>query len=124
MTASQGARIGVRAESRKPEEGGCRTSRRIIRAVDDGLVEALGSDLALAVRVCLSTSLALSDPLAYASALEVMLGNDKSEPALGVVERRLRELERDLQPSSWASFVGSVVSLRSRYSPEMLRSSQ
>ena len=125
MTGSQETRVRTgTTEWIRPKEQKARIVRRVIKAIDDSLVETLGPDLALAVRVCLSTPLALSDPLAYASALDVMLGSAKSELILDRVGRRLRDLEKDLEPTNWGSFAESIMALRSRYSPEMIRDSR
>jgi len=125
MTESQETRVtagttGQGGPTRRNEK----VAQRVIEAIDDGLVEALGPDLALAVRVCMSTSLALSDPLAYASALDVIVGNAKSELVLDRVGRRLRGLESELKPTNWGSFAESILALRSRYSLEIIRDSK
>lgn len=125
MNESQGngLRTGTNEGEIQPQSAG-RNVERVIRAIEDSLIETLGSDLALAVRVCLKTSVVLSDPLAYASALEVMLGNEKAERVLSCVGRRLRDLETDLGPASWRSFAQSIVALRNQYSLEIIRNSK
>jgi len=109
---------------REQPKDSAKVVRRIVKTIEDGLVESLGSELALAVRVCLSTPVALSDPLAYASALEVMVGNEKAELALDSLTRRLRDLGSDLQPAHWVDFTQSILALRSRYSPQLLHDSK
>jgi hypothetical protein len=125
MIESRSSRLGSDAsQGVVPLTEGVRIARIVIKVIDDSLVETLGSDLALAVRMCLSTSVALSDPLAYASALEVMLGDEKSELALDRIGKRLHELEAHLKPTGRGSFSEAILALRSAYSLEILHNSK
>ena len=98
--------------------------RRIVKAIEDGLSETLGEDLAAAVRTCLRTTFALSEPTAYALALDLVVGSENADRALRLMTKRLRELEDELKPTSWNEFSESIVVLRGRYSTETTRNTK
>lgn len=125
MSGSRGSALGSETEGTlAPTEDSLLVVGRVVETIEDSLVESLGLELALAVRTCLSTSLALSDPRAYVTALEVMVGNDRAQSVLECAGKRLHELERELRPTGSTSFTESILALRSRYSPRVLRNSE
>jgi hypothetical protein len=97
-----------------------RIARLIVDAIDDGLEEALGKETAHALRECMSTSIALSQPTAYASALEVMVGSEKTELVLSRITSRLHTIETVSRQAAWRDFVESIAALRNRFSPETI----
>lgn len=125
MRGSEGTRLAGKAAIGGLSPGyDPRVFQLVAKAIEDGLVETLGTDLALAVRVCLKTSFALTDPLAYASALVVMLVNDKSDRALERITTRIREVTPELRPTISTGFSESILALRGRYSAEALLDSK
>lgn len=95
-----------------------REERAVVGAINESLGKALGSDYSLAVRVCLNTSLALSDPSSYRAALVEIVGRQRAEEAMRLAEARLRRLG---EPGSGATrFSRLVFDLRSRYSADTL----
>lgn len=88
------------------------------------MVDSLGSELALAVRVCLNAPFTLTDPFTYAAAPDEVVSNDRAESALGCAGTHVREQEAGLSPTSRTNFVQSILAPRSRYSSRVLRNSE
>jgi hypothetical protein len=84
---------GVGTRKQKTVEGGIDVvDFYVTRIIDESLVQALGRDLSLALRVCLDTTVALKDPIAYATALKAMLGARRAQDVLSQIQRNLRSL--------------------------------
>lgn len=125
MKRSKQDGLGTRFGGRRIlESGSRRVDLPVIMAIEDSLIEELGADLALAVRVCLDSSLALRDPLAYAEILGVMVGGDGSERVLRAVKKKLVYLTRELSGYDRFSFSDTVERLRNRYSTDVLLGSR
>jgi len=106
------------------DEPSGRFDHSVVVAIEDSLIEVLGADLALAVRVCLDTSVALMDPMAYAEILEEMVGSERSESVLRSIKGKLTGLNRELKTSNRSSFSDSITNLKSRFSPEVILGSR
>lgn len=99
-----------------------RDDRGILEVINDGLVEVLGRDLALAVRVCVDSSVALNYPLGYAVVLEEMLGGQPAMEVVSHLEDRLRAEVGDLPATKWMHLPELVRCLRSSYADPVLLS--
>ena len=94
----------------------------ILMTINDVLVEVLGQDLALAVRLCVDTRAAMDYPLGYAVALEEMLGGQRAIEVVAHLEDRLRAQVGDLPATKWMHLPELVRCLRTSYSGSVLLS--
>ena len=99
-----------------------RDDRGILEIVNDSLVEVLGRDLALAVRVCVDSSAALNYPLGYPVVLEEMLGRQRAMEVVSHLEDKLRAEVGDLPATRWMHLPELVRCPRSSYADPVLLS--
>ena len=96
------------------------TDWRIVRLINDGLIEVLGRDAALAVRVCLDSSVALAHPLDYQVALVEMVGARRARAVVTRLEKKLRAQVGEYPSTRWMHFALLMSVLRGRYSDSTL----
>ena len=89
-----------------------RVDRQMLNTINNALARSLGSDYALALRVCLNTSLALSDPDEYTVALKEILGHARASDVIAGIEGRFREEARSRPATRRMRFTELVHHLR------------
>ena len=99
-----------------------RDDRDMLATINDVLVDVLGRDLALTMRVCVDTSAALNYPLGYEVALEEMLGRRRALEVVSRLEDALRAEVGDLPATKWMHLPELVHCLRASYADPFLLS--
>jgi len=113
----RGSGFGIGENAALRNEG--RIDEYVIGLINGSLAESLPIDVALAVRLCLNTSAALSDPTAYVAVLKGMVGCSLAAEVVARAEKKLRDLNAELVPAG-LDFPEMILDLRSRYSIEAM----
>ncbi len=97
-----------------------RIDEYIVGLINGSLAESLPVDVAMAVGLCLNTSVALNDPSAYMVVLKGLVGDSPAAEIIARAEKKLRGLNAELVPAG-LDFPGMILDLRSRYSVEVMK---
>ena len=113
----QGSGAGVSRGATR--EDNPRIDEYIVGLVNGSLAQSLPLDVALAVRMCVSTRAVLNDPEAYVAVLKGIVGRNSATAVVARAEEMLRRLNFEPVPTG-LDLPGMILDLRSRYSSEAM----